>query len=133
MSLDKFGRYSLSVNDANLRRNILKAVGISLEQDKQINCHWKRVKNLGRPVELTDAATLGFTLEKLSDIEKKLNLSISVFKRSIMIDIESLFPTIKQYLDEKINGLLLILDQKIEKRMLKKSTLIVSDPKFQYH
>ena len=89
MSVDKFGRFAQPVNDTNLRRSILKVLGISLETDKTVNFHFKQIKNIGSPIENSDAATKEFVIASIARLEKKLEAQITEIQVALRDTIEN--------------------------------------------
>lgn len=103
MSIDKFGRYSQNFNKkhANItKKPINNIVGFTLDQDDNINIHYKRIKKLKLPIEDSDAASKEFVISILNEIRIQIGNEISSCEKRYKQDIEALDKEFEQIYSE---------------------------------
>lgn len=120
MSVDKFGRYSSSSSRKRRIENNshTKYKDFLLDSDNNINVRSKRIKNLGSPIENTDAVSKIFLFKLLNEHKSKIDAAIQSSQTIHDNEIEEIFSTIKnnrinieESLVENIRHIENILDQ----------------------
>lgn len=98
MSVDKFGHFS-SYKKEVLKKDVPKWFGFSLDKDKNLDFQNKRLKNVRRPIEETDAVNKAFLFAQIYNEQKILKNGINIEIIRVRDELSQVKAQIKSILD----------------------------------
>lgn len=105
MSVDKFGHYSNEkYSNENLKKTESKLIGITMDNDQNINMQNRRIKNVGVPIQETDAITKRFMQAHVTQAKENIINYINTENKQIQITLENTITRTTSDLETKIRA-----------------------------
>lgn len=106
-NIDKFGHCSSSnsENDSeNIKLVLRNALGLNLDEKKNLSLQMKRIINVGLPIDDNDVITKDFFFTNLNRVQNKLETRIREINGMIQDNIRTDVELIESVIDERINS-----------------------------
>lgn len=96
MTVDKFGHYyNQKYNSEVLKKNVSKMLGITVDEDYNINIQNKKIRNIAPPTEDSDAVNKAYLYSQIKHIQEILKHDLNTEFNSIRSEISELKKKLK--------------------------------------